>query len=198
MREIYQLKITAIESEPPIYRVLEVSGSTGLRKLNLYIQELFGFEGYHLFGFQQTLKGKFIGDINEFDTISGITRVKDYFKMPNGTMRKAIFYTYDFGDNWKFKIEPKAVIIHNVEISLPRCISGAGNNLIEDIGGIYSYSLVSNWCRLKNKYNYDMLIGRYGKDVAYKLKHELADYNPDYFDSTKVVLGKLKYIPPAD
>jgi len=48
---VYQMKVTLLDIEPPIWRRLLVTGDQTLYRLHLILQTIMGWENYHLYEF---------------------------------------------------------------------------------------------------------------------------------------------------
>ena len=55
---VYQFKVTLKGIRPPIFRRFQVESNTTLLKLHLILQEVMGWENYHLYQFIVIRKNK--------------------------------------------------------------------------------------------------------------------------------------------
>ena len=100
---LFQFKITLMESEPPIWRRIQVKDCT-LDKLHEHIQTAMGWTNSHLHEFE--INGQRHGDpdllddgFEDFECIDSTkTIISDI--VPEGRKRFAFRYEYDFGDGW--------------------------------------------------------------------------------------------------
>ena len=94
---IYQLKITLDESDPPIWRRVQIE-DCDLTTLHQVIQSAMGWEDDHMHEFEIGKK-KYVGnpmeETCEEDT-GDVTRLSEIV----GQRFKKIRYWYDFGDDW--------------------------------------------------------------------------------------------------
>lgn len=106
------------------------------------IQTIFGWEDYHLFEFEDKEYQRRIRIAlpteDDFDfgvkTLDASTvKLSDIF---SGNIRKFV-YVYDFGDNWVHEITLESSSDDKRKEAF--CLSGKGNCLPEDCGGIYGY-----------------------------------------------------------
>jgi len=51
-RQVYQIKVALLETEPPIWRRFLVPSSVTLHRLHLILQDVMGWSNYHLYRFQ--------------------------------------------------------------------------------------------------------------------------------------------------
>ena len=98
---VYQLKVVLEDIRPPIWRRLQVLGSTTLAQLHQVLQAAMGWEDYHLhrfsFGEDESLRLDQIG-LDESCTFS---------------------YVYDFGDTWVHQLTVEKCLPMHVEQAYP-------------------------------------------------------------------------------
>ncbi len=134
---IYRVKITLQDIRPPIWRRLELDGSTSLHKLHQIIQAAFGWSDSHLHQF--VVNGEGYGEsVPEAD-----------FKLRSGRRCKlaqaapavgdTFIYEYDFGDSWLHEIKVEATLKSEAGVSYPRCTDGQSSGPPEDVGGPWGY-----------------------------------------------------------
>ena len=97
---IYQLKVGLRGATPPIWRRLEVPADISLARLHRIIQVAFAWDGIHLHVFQ-TPYGEFgIADAE----LGHRAEAPVTLEQVAPTVRSAIRYTYDFGDDWEHDV----------------------------------------------------------------------------------------------
>jgi len=135
---IYQLHIVLKESNPPIWRRIQVSGRVTLYRLNLLIQRAMGWENMHLSEFK--INEKTYADTNYDEYGEGFLEYKDYrvSKSLPGEGGKFL-YTYDFGDDWCHEVTVEKIFKEEEGVKYPRCIDGERACPPEDVGGISGY-----------------------------------------------------------
>src|SRR5258707_5505324 len=107
---VYQLKVTLLEIEPPIWRLLQVPSTILLCCLHDALQAVIGWTDSHLHQFEKD--GKYWGDpqSDEF----GDLKLIDESKVPVGKVLKAegdsMVYLYDFGDNWRHEVVLEKIV----------------------------------------------------------------------------------------
>jgi Plasmid pRiA4b ORF-3-like protein len=119
--DILRLKITLADTEPPIWRRVEVPVGTTLKQLHAVIQAAMGWEDDHLYQFhlgRQTLPNR-VG-LDELAT-GGV---------------KHFTYLYDMGDSWEHRIQIEKRLAADLALSYPRFVDGAMRCPPEDVGGI--------------------------------------------------------------
>jgi hypothetical protein len=98
---LYQLKITLLGIDPPIWRRIQVPSTMLLCCLHDAVRAVMGWTDSHLHQFEKD--GKYWGQPEhyEFDDID----VFDVTKVSVGSVLKAnndaLVYLYDFGDDWR-------------------------------------------------------------------------------------------------
>lgn len=132
---VHRLKISLRGATPPIWRRVEVPSSIPLLGLHHVIQDLFEWEGYHLWAFS-TPRGDYgVGDPElghgDAATIPLATVA--------GEPKARIGYLYDFGDSWEHDVLVEAVVTAEPGVAYPRCVTGRRAGPEEDSGGIHGY-----------------------------------------------------------
>lgn len=137
--DVYQLKVTLEEIEPPVWRQLEVSGDITLSKLHSVIQLAMGWLDYHLHEFR-------MGDVTygepdpEFDDDREVKddRRARLSRSVSGVGEEFI-YLYDFGDGWTHRVVVEDIRPREPRIRYPRVLAGARACSPEDVGGPDGY-----------------------------------------------------------
>ena len=140
---IYRFKISLLDIEPEIWRLIEVPETYSFWDLHVAIQDAMGWLDYHLHSFIPLSSGESsIVQIgipespmnNEY--IAGwevpITR---YFVNPGDAAR----YDYDFGDGWSHEVRLMEIKSKERGAKYPRCTGGERACPPEDCGGIPGY-----------------------------------------------------------
>ncbi len=133
---LYEIDVRLREIEPPIWRTIELSGTSSLEEVHLAIQAAMGWTNSHLHQFiiRKTHYGADVDDSGELELederaykLEAVAKVRDVF-----------LYEYDFGDGWEHEITVKSVTKHT-KAPKPRCIGGARACPPEDCGGAGGY-----------------------------------------------------------
>jgi hypothetical protein len=101
-RQVYQIKVVLLETEPSIWRRFVVPSSVTLHRLHLILQDVMGWSNYHLYRFQigREEYGEPHPD-NEFNELnfknSRRTKLGQVVNKKGDVFR----YEYDFGDSWE-------------------------------------------------------------------------------------------------
>ena len=133
----YILKVTLMETDPPIWRRLAVRGDTTLRRLDRIIQTAMGWTNSHLHTF--TAGGVIYADPSPEWEID----VKDERRFRVERIARedgeAFIYEYDMGDSWRHQVLVEEVRIGWGGTDGPVCLSGARACPPEDCGGVHGY-----------------------------------------------------------
>jgi len=137
MPNVYQLKITLLGTEPPIWRRIVVPGNLNFERLHYVIQDAMGWDDCHLHSFEvggveigppsrKRLFGEPVPPEKQY-TLDRVARANPQFT-----------YLYDFGDSWTHEIIVEQVTIG--ELQAPRCVAGERACPPEDCGGVWGYA----------------------------------------------------------
>ncbi|MFP4323824.1 MAG: IS1096 element passenger TnpR family protein [Anaerolineales bacterium] len=138
----YQIKITLLGIDPPIWRQLQVKSDTTLRSLHPILQGAMGWMNGHLHLFN--VDGVEYSEPLPYDPghlaelgAQDSTNVKlsDVLRQPGDVMQ----YDYDFGDGWEHLITLETILPMQPDVELPVIIAGARACPPEDVGGIWGY-----------------------------------------------------------
>lgn len=179
--QIATVRIDLQDSEPPIWRVVEVPTSVTLKVLHDIVQVTMGWFDYHLW--EMVIGGQTYGLPMDEDwgTVprkpASRTRLRDVLQP--GVTR--IDYTYDFGDNWQHTLIVSDVRAGDAGTPYPRFIAGERDCPPEDCGGIQGF--------------YEMLEARADPDHPdhAEIREWLDGYDPDALDifPVEVALGRI-------
>ena len=134
--EIATLRIELKDSDPPIWRLVEVPTSITLKVLHDIVQVTMGWLEYHLWEFR--IGGTTYGLPIDEDwgtaprKIADRTRLRDVVA-PGTTI---IDYIYDFGDQWEHRLIISDVRAGDSTIGYPRFVHGERDCPPEDCGGM--------------------------------------------------------------
>src|SRR5260370_5964742 len=137
-QEIYQIKVTLLGTNPPIWRRLLAPASLTLEQLHHVLQLAMGWEGCHMHDFQIGPKRYGIPDPDE--VLMGMPPVDNertvrLFSVLGKPGAKAV-YTYDFGDTWEHSITVEKVLPPESGQAYPFCLGGKRHGPPEDCGGL--------------------------------------------------------------
>lgn len=137
--DVFQLKVTLLNTKPPIWRRLLVDGSITLDALHEVIQAAFGWWNCHLHEFEI---GPTRFGVPDPDWDMGLATVDERAARLDAvaTEGASFFYTYDFGDDWRHKVTVEKVGQVEPGTSVPDCIGGRRACPPEDCGGPWGYA----------------------------------------------------------
>ena len=179
--EIATLRIELKDSDPLIWRVVEVPTSITLKVLHDIVQVTMGWLDYHLW--ELVIAGQSYGLPMDEDwgaaprKVASRVRLRDVLSPSTTT----IDYTYDFGDSWEHRLVVNDVRSGDPGTAYPRFIGGERDCPPEDCGGIPGL--------------YEMLAAR--ADPSHPDHAEISEwldgYNPDELDvfPIQVALGRI-------
>lgn len=143
LSQVYQLKITLQDIEPPVWRQIQVADGT-LYDLHKHIQTAMGWTNSHLHQFE--IGGKLYAPPDPFpgagwdesDSLDStefrLSRV--FANKPNGF---SFVYEYDFGDGWRHEIVLEGTEPAEPGKRYPQCVDGARACPPDDCGGPGGY-----------------------------------------------------------
>lgn len=135
---VFQIKVTLLEVEPPVWRRLLVPADTTLGKLHFVVNEAMGWKCSHLHSF--ALRDRTFGD--PLLDPEGELDFEDERKVKLDALvqaGQALAYEYDFGDSWSHELQIEERLGADPRLSYPLCIGGARACPPEDCGGTRGY-----------------------------------------------------------
>jgi hypothetical protein len=149
---VLEVRVTLVDSEPEIWRLVEMRGSLALSQVHQVLQAACGWEDAHLHRFVTSdpfaplppVDGEFPevlqwlpgteceepGDRPEEDC-----SLEQLLALGSG----GAFYEYDFGDSWLHRLEPVSRRPAVKDSPFARLIDGARRGPLEDSGGFPGY-----------------------------------------------------------
>ena len=134
--EIANARIELKDTDPLIWREVEIPTPITLKVLHEIVQASMGWLDYHLWKF--VVDGRTYGLPMDEDwgtaprKEAAKVRLRDILQ-PGETV---IAYTYDFGDAWEHEIRIRDIRTGEPGVSYPRFLAGERNGPPEDCGGI--------------------------------------------------------------
>jgi hypothetical protein len=139
---LFQLKITLLDIEPPIWRRIQTRDCT-LDELHDVLQVVMGWENSHLHRFE--INGQVFGDPDLFEEDFLEFDMRDSRKtrlsqiVPKDGKRCRFIYEYDFGDGWRHEVLFEGNPDVQPGIVYPACLEGERRCPPEDVGGTGGY-----------------------------------------------------------
>ncbi|MFZ5569557.1 MAG: DUF1841 family protein [Thermodesulfobacteriota bacterium] len=178
---VYRFRITLEETEPRIWRLIEVPENYTFWDLHVAIQDAMGWQDNHLHRFEihhpktgQLLEIGIPGmDETEETTAAGWRYpISELFSLKH----PAAEYLYDFGDDWRHSVVLEEILERRKSQKYPRCLEGQGACPPEDCGGIPGFYDLLAVLQDKEHPEYDEILEWVGRK-----------YDPAVFDPRKVV-----------
>lgn len=137
-QEIYQIKVTLLGMDPPIWRRLLVPADLTLEQLHHVLQLAMGWEDCHMHEF--CIGQQRFGTPDPMEQIFGGSRSASertarLFNVLSRAGTKVV-YTYDFGDSWEHQIVVEKRLAPEPGCPYPTCLAGERHGPPEDCGGI--------------------------------------------------------------
>ena len=129
---IARLRIALSDTDPEIWRVIDVPVEASLKMVHDIIQAAMGWQDYHLWEFEADERRYGLPD-REWPDVTAAKNTKLMTLIDRGT--RQLDYTYDMGDNWHHTIVIEAVGPGQPDTKYPRYIDGARRCPPEDSGG---------------------------------------------------------------
>ena len=143
---VYQFKITLKDSDPPIWRTIQVPSTYSFYGLHVAIQDAMGWHDDHLHEFRvQTKTGE---DILFKLQLKKRIYTRDETVLPEDKhvisdyediLSSLFIYRYDFDRNWVHHVKLEKTLVTETNVSYPRCVNGERACPPEDCGGIDDY-----------------------------------------------------------
>ena len=171
---VYQFKIVLLDTEPPVWRRIQLRADCSFWELHVALQDAMGWLDYHLHLFKVVHPVKGVGEIgipSEDDADFGWTilpgwrqKVSDWMSTESGG--NTADYQYDYGDNWCHKVVLEKILPREKGVKYPRCVDGKRACPPVDCGGVWGYEEI---CQGKSEF-----------------QDEFKDYDPGEFHPEKV------------
>jgi hypothetical protein len=179
--EIATVRIELKDSDPLIWREVEVPTSITLKVLHDIVQATIGWMDYHLWEFVVGGHTYGLPMDEDWGTEPRKQAAKVRLREVLGPGKTVIDYTYDFGDSWEHRIVVSNIRPGAPGVRYPRYLAGERNGPPEDCGGIPGF--------------YDLLDARADPKHPSHADAEawLDDYDPDELEELpiKFALGRM-------
>ncbi len=136
-KRAYQLKVTILETKPPVWRRVVVPEDTTLDRLHEILQAAFGWWNCHLHEFE--IDGVHYG-IDDGECWGDPPRDERRARLRNLVKAGSSFlYVYDFGDDWRHEAVVEKILPVEAGATYPACTGGRRSCPPEDCGGPWGY-----------------------------------------------------------
>jgi hypothetical protein len=136
--EVYQIKVTLLGANPPIWRRLVVPADMTLERLHDVLQLAMGWEDCHLH--EYVIGKQRFGTPDPTLKLRGLPGIasEQTARLSNvlGKVGAKALYTYDFGDGWEHEIEVEKILSPDTIQVYPACVDGERHGPPEDCGGV--------------------------------------------------------------
>ncbi|MEA3377872.1 MAG: plasmid pRiA4b ORF-3 family protein [Chloroflexota bacterium] len=133
---IYQIHVSLMGIEPPIWRRIQVPGDMTLADLHDVLQDVMSWWDYHLHQF--IVEGTYYGVPHPDYEVE--MRDENKVRLDEVAHEGSQFiYEYDFGDGWEHLLKVEKVLEPEPGRRYPVCIDGQRAAPPEDVGGIWGY-----------------------------------------------------------
>jgi hypothetical protein len=169
--EVYVIKVTLLDTSPPIWRRILVPRDITLRNLHRTLQVVMGWTNSHLHQFVLPRQKRKVA--NEHRTTLGELI---------GTVGARLWYEYDFGDAWQHELLLEEVLLGDDSFQ-QTCVAGKGCCPPEDSGGPHGFAEFLEALADANHPSHD------------EVCEWLGDFNPAFFsaDETNRRLRRRKH-----
>jgi hypothetical protein len=171
---IHRLKVTLLDSEPLIWREIEVASEITLDALHVVLQLAMGWTDSHLHQFEKGGVYYSVPDETDYREVQdeSETRLSDLLTKRGARMK----YEYDFGDGWIHEIAVEQIAPRDAGAFVPRCLAGARACPPEDVGGVWGYANFLDAISNPKHPDHDELLGWIGD----------GEFDPEAFDVKRV------------
>ncbi len=177
---VLQFKITLLETDPPVWRMIQVPDYYTFYDLHVALQDAMGWLDSHLHDFKiQPLRRACLDiriespfaldDLEEAaHLLTTEAAVADFIQEPGDRA----LYTYDYGDDWRHEVLFEGTYPKEPGKKYPACLAGELAGPPEDCGGIPGY--------------YDCIEALKNRDNSEGMLDWLGRWRPDRFDPAKI------------
>lgn len=131
---VARLHIALADTDPLIWRRVDVPVDANLKMLHDVIQSAMGWLDYHLWEFEADDKRYGLPDPDwDDDSLFAAKNIKLKTLLDRGV--RELLYTYDMGDNWEHFVTVEAVEDGEPGTKYPRYVDGERRAPPEDVGG---------------------------------------------------------------
>jgi hypothetical protein len=192
---ILQLKVTLIDTDPPVWRRLLVPAEYSFADLHSALQDAMWWTDSHLHQFftaspfKRSAAYKRISlpmpDIDLSGEEKALDERKEKLSKWLGKPKDVVFYEYDFGDSWMHEVMLEKIVPANSIERYPQLVDGANACPPEDCGGPVGYMRLREVLSNPDDDEHDEMLEWLGID-------EPKEFDPTRFDPKQVVFRSAK------
>lgn len=185
--DLLTIHVSIQDSDPSVWRRLQVRGDLTLADLHPYLQAAMGWFDLHLHRFRPGSDEDGPYFISAFDEDEGDEGTPEVDVRLDQVLRRpddVLTYEYDLGDGWThaIRLEEVAPLVGEAPA---RCLGGAGECPLEDSGGIHSYNETAAWIR--SGFADEAIPDAYDEESVEELQEWLPPgFDPDFFDLDQI------------
>lgn len=179
---VHQVLIVLADTDPLVWRRIQVPASYSFWDLHVAIQDAMGWFDCHLHEFRlapEARPGRVVRIGLPGEEFGDETPVRPGWKVPISEVLVQgllpLLYVYDFGDDWQHVVMYEGPAPRERGVTYPRCVSGARRCPPEDCGGPHGYAELLDAIRDPTHERHDELLEWLG-----------ASFDPDLFKSLDV------------
>ena len=178
---VARIRITLADTDPSIWRRVDVPVEASLKMLHDVIQAAMGWFDYHLWEFTIGKRRFGLPMDEDWGTEPRIEATKVRLREVLTRGRTVMTYVYDFGDDWEHRLTLTNIRQGESGVGYPRYVAGEGAAPPEDCGGLPGF--------------YEKL--EIAADPSHpehaEIKKWLNDYDPQAIDDMqiKISLGRI-------
>ena len=133
-----RVRIELDETEPPVWRRLEVAGDLNLTELHDVLQTAMGWTDSHLHNFLASRDRRVPPILTDVDEEEGEEDLHERDVRLDQVLQEVgdeFYYAYDFGDGWEHAIRLEEVLAYDDSLPRARLLAGDRACPPEDCGG---------------------------------------------------------------
>jgi hypothetical protein len=179
--QIATLRIELLDTDPLIWRQVEVPISISLKTLHNIVQAAMGWLDYHLWEMRLGKQTYLLPMDEDWGALPRIDGAKVRLSQILKPRKTVIDYTYDFGDSWEHRLILTNVRLGEPAAAYPRYTAGERPAPPEDCGGVPGfYAALEARADPSHPEHADIV-------------EWLADYDPEEFDDIqlKFAVGRI-------
>lgn len=134
---IYQIKVTLKDSDPPIWRQIEVPSHITLYKMHRILQIVMGWNNSHLHEFQ--IAGSSYGEKHPEYGLEMKTERRARLDELVPEVNQTFVYNYNLDEGWEHELWVEKALTREVGVHYPRCVAGDRACPPDDCGGWRGY-----------------------------------------------------------
>ena len=194
-RAIFQLKVTLIDTDPPVWRRILVPAEYTFADLHHTLQDAMWWTDSHLHQFftappfERNTSYKRISlpmpDIDLPDEEKALDERKEKLSKWLAKPKDAVFYEYDFGDGWMHEVKLEKMVPAQSNERYPQLVDGANACPPEDCGGPGGYARLREVLAHPDDDEHNDMLEWLGID-------EPQEFDPARFDPRQVVFRSVK------